>query len=166
MWVKACSAFSPSIPPICWTIMLDSCSGRRRMVEPLNGWSRIHSVIVVNQGPGGRHRRCAQWGQLFSKNAQICMMLYLSFCTLHDLTRFFFMLWKYLVDLGCKVENILKSRLVLIPSPSPLVKIQIMGGKVCLWCKGKSLLGVVNKLLNTKSLLTSITSNVLPYYLK
>ena len=36
---------------LCWTIMLDSCSGRRRMmmvvVLPLlNGWSRIHSVIV------------------------------------------------------------------------------------------------------------------------
>ena len=31
-------------------------------------------------------------------------------------------------------------------------------------CKGKTLLGVVNKLLNTKSLLT-MPSNVLPYYL-
>ena len=60
-----------------------------------------------------------------------------------------------------KVENILKGRLDSIPSPS--VKIQIMGGKVCLRCKGKTLLGVVNKLLKTKSLLTS-PSNVLPYY--
>jgi hypothetical protein len=42
--------------------------------------------------------------------------------------------------------------------------IQIMGGKVCLKCKGKTLLGVVNKLLKTKRLLTS-PSNVLPYYL-
>ena len=64
-----------------------------------------------------------------------------------------------------KVENILKGSLDLIPSPSPSVKIQIMGGKVCLMCKGKTLLGVVNKLLKTKSLLTS-PSNVLPYYLK
>jgi hypothetical protein len=62
-----------------------------------------------------------------------------------------------------KVEKILKDRLDLIPSPS--VKIQIMGGKVCLSCKGKTLLGVVNKLLKTKCLLTS-PSNVLPCYLK
>ena len=45
------------------------------------------------------------------------------------------------------------------------VKIQIMGGKVCLRCKGKTLLGDVNKLLKTKSLFTT-PSNVLPYYLK
>jgi hypothetical protein len=46
------------------------------------------------------------------------------------------------------------------------VKIQIMGGKkVWLRCKGKTLLGFVNKLLKTKSLLTS-PSNVLPYYHK
>ena len=48
-----------------------------------------------------------------------------------------------------KVENILKGSLDLIPSPS--VKIDIMGGKVCLRCKGKTLLGDVNKLLKTKS---------------
>ena len=46
-----------------------------------------------------------------------------------------------------KVEKILKGSLDLIPSPS--AKIQIMGGKVCLRCKGKTLLGVVNKLLKT-----------------
>ena len=62
-----------------------------------------------------------------------------------------------------KVEKILKGSLDLIPSPS--AKIQIMGGKVCLRCEGKILLGVVNKLMKTKSLLTS-PSNVLPYYLK
>ena len=64
-----------------------------------------------------------------------------------------------------KVENFLKVSLDLIPSPSPLVNIQIMGGKVCLRCKGKTLLGSVNKPLKTKILLTS-TSNVLPYYIK
>ena len=64
-----------------------------------------------------------------------------------------------------KVENILKASLDSIPSLSPSVKIQIIGGKVCLRCKGKTLLGVVKKLLKTKSLLTS-PSNVLPYYLK
>ena len=54
------------------------------------------------------------------------------------------------------MEKILKGSLDSIPSPS--VKIQIMGGKVCLRCKGKTLLGVANKLL----MLTS-PSNVLPY---
>ena len=71
----------------------------------------------------------------------------------------------YLFLCSGKVENILKGSLVLIPSPSPSVKIQIMGGKVCLRCKGKTFLGIVNKLLKTKSLLTS-PSNVLPYHLK
>ena len=54
-----------------------------------------------------------------------------------------------------------------IPSPSPShsMKIQIMSGKVCLKCKGKTLLGLVNKLLKTKSLLTS-PSDVLPLHLK
>ena len=54
-----------------------------------------------------------------------------------------------------KVEKILKGSLDSIPSPLPSVKIQIMGGKVCLRCKGKTLLGVVNKRLKTKCLLTS-----------
>ena len=44
-------------------------------------------------------------------------------------------------------------------------QIQIMGGTICSRCKGKTLLGIVNKLLEAKSLLTS-PSNVLPYYLK
>ena len=60
------------------------------------------------------------------------------------------------------VENILKGSLDSIPSPSPSVKIWIMGGKVCLMYKGKTLLGDVNKLFVFKSLLTS-PSNVLPY---
>ena len=64
-----------------------------------------------------------------------------------------------------KVENILKGTLDSIPSPSPLVKSQIMCGKVWLRCKGKTLLGVVDKFLKTKSLLTS-PYNVLPSYLK
>ena len=48
---------------------------------------------------------------------------------------------------------------------SPSVKIQIMGRKVCLRCKGKTLLGIVNKLLKTKKLLI-MPSNVLPLLLK
>ena len=53
-----------------------------------------------------------------------------------------------------KVEKILKSSLYLIPSPSNSVKIQIVCGKICLRCKGKTP-SVVIKLLKTKSLLTS-----------
>ena len=64
-----------------------------------------------------------------------------------------------------KVEKISKGSLDSIPSPSPSVKIQIMGGKVCLRCKGKTLLGDVNKLFVFKSLLTT-PSNVLPLHLK
>ena len=62
-----------------------------------------------------------------------------------------------------KVENILKGSLVWIPSPS--VKIQIIDGKFCLRFKGRTLLGIVNKLLKTKRLLAP-PSNVLPYFLK
>ena len=40
-----------------------------------------------------------------------------------------------------KVEKILKYSLDSIPSPSTSVKIQIMCWKVCLRCKGKTLLG-------------------------
>jgi hypothetical protein len=47
-----------------------------------------------------------------------------------------------------KVEKILKGSLDLIPSPS--MKIQTMGRKVCLMCKGKTLLGLVNKNIENK----------------
>ena len=56
----------------------------------------------------------------------------------------------YLFRMNSKVEKILKGSLDLIPSPSPSGKIQIMGGKVCLTCKGKTLLGIVNKLFAFK----------------
>jgi len=52
-----------------------------------------------------------------------------------------------------KLEKIIKGSLDSTPLPSPSMKIQIMGGKVCLRCKGKTLLGIVNKFLKTKSLL-------------
>ena len=52
----------------------------------------------------------------------------------------------YSASLCDKVENILKGSLDSIPSPSPSVKTQMMGGKVCMRCKGKALLGDVNKL--------------------
>ena len=44
-----------------------------------------------------------------------------------------------------KVEKILKGSLDLIQSPSLSVKIQIIGGKACLRCNGKTLLGIINK---------------------
>jgi hypothetical protein len=37
-----------------------------------------------------------------------------------------------------EIEKILKVSMNSIPSPSSSVKIQIMGGKVCLRCKGKT----------------------------
>ena len=64
---------------------------------------------------------------------------------------------------GFKVEKILKGRLDLISSPSPSVKIQVMGRKVCLRGKGKTLPGVVNKLLKTK--FVDIHQQCLPYRL-
>ena len=67
--------------------------------------------------------------------------------------------------LSNKVEKKLKGSLDSIPTPSPSVKIQIMCGKVCLKCKGKTLMGIVNNLFVFKCLLIS-PSNVLPYYLK
>ena len=50
------------------------------------------------------------------------------------------------MNYAAKVENILKGNLDLIPATAPSVKTQIIGGKVCLRCKGKTLLSVVNKL--------------------
>ena len=64
------------------------------------------------------------------------------------------------MDIG-KVEKILKGSLDLIQSPS--VKIQIICGKVCLRCKGKTLPSVVNKNFVFKSLLTT-PSNDLPLH--
>ena len=63
-----------------------------------------------------------------------------------------------------KVEKILEDSLDLIPSPSPSVKIHIMGDKVGLKCKSQTLLGIVNKLFVFKSLLTT-SSSVLPLHL-
>ena len=66
-----------------------------------------------------------------------------------------FLLWKLIIcndrNLVSKVEKVLKGSLDSIPSASASVKIEIMGRKVCLMCKGKTLLGVVNKLLKTKT---------------
>ena len=80
---------------------------------------------------------------------KICEKYFWLFAT-HSFTNF-----QTCFPLIFKVENILKGILDSIPSPSPSVKIQIMSGKVYLRCKGKTLLGIVNKLLKTKSLLTS-----------
>ena len=55
-------------------------------------------------------------------------------------------LYNILPDIDAsKVKKIIEDSLNSIPSPLPSVKIEIMGGKVGLRCKGKTLLGVVNK---------------------
>ena len=51
-----------------------------------------------------------------------------------------------------KIKTILKVNMDSIPSPSPLVNIQIMDGKVWLRYKGKTLLGDVSKLFVFKLL--------------
>ena len=56
---------------------------------------------------------------------------------------------KCLQQLQVKLENILKGSLDSFPSPSTSMKIQIFDGKYCLRCKGKTLLGFVDKLLKT-----------------
>ena len=65
----------------------------------------------------------------------------------------FFVSFLQIMKRTYKLEKKLKGSLDLIQSPSPSVKIQIMGGKVCLRCNGITLLDVVtvNKLLKTKS---------------
>ena len=114
-----------------------------------------------------------EWAQLDNKKLPelerltICVWVKLHYHRTHN------QVWSYcalknfiLVCSGLsmyKVEYFLKGSLDSILSPS--VKIQIMGRKVCLKCKGKILLSVVNKLLKTKSLFTS-PNNVLPLYLK
>ena len=65
---------------------------------------------------------------------------------------------------GCKVEKTLKGSLDLIPSPSPSAKIQIMARRVCLRCKSKTLLGVVNKLLKTNPAMFYLLANNLNYH--
>ena len=69
------------------------------------------------------------------------------------------------VDLNIKVEKILKGSLYLIPSPSPLLKIQIMGGKVCLSCKVlEALTSPSNVLLLTLLKLTDYSKIVFYYH--
>ena len=63
-----------------------------------------------------------------------------------------------------KVEKILKGSLDSIPSPSPSVKIQIIGGQICLRCKGKTLQGDINKLFVFKSLLATPSKVLLLHF--
>ena len=56
--------------------------------------------------------------------------------------------------LDIKVENILKGSLNLISSPLPSLKIQIMGGKVCLKFKGKTLFVFKSFLTRPSNILT------------
>ena len=62
----------------------------------------------------------------------------------HDISLTHFLRKVSSYSFRCKVKKILEGSLDLIPSPSPSVKIQIIGGKVGLGCKSKTLLGAVN----------------------
>ena len=115
--------------------------------------SSVESNIISRKLARTRAGCCA----ISSAEIRVCELC-------HNFVRTHVRVWKNLCDVlagmaWLKVEKILKGSLDLIPSLSPSVKIQIMGRKNCLRCKGKTLLDIVNKLLKTKSLLTS-TSNV------
>ena len=69
--------------------------------------------------------------------------------------------FNYVEETSGKVEEFLKGSLDLDPITFTFSENLIMSRKVCLRCEGKTLLGIVNKHLKTKSLLTS-PRNVLP----
>ena len=138
------------------------------MADLVAKWLVSYSIFMPSL-PKNEDRSCHYWrlAQLVFQNGSKYFLKSNLIFTLHRIHEIF-------LDscinrsYGCfmnKAEKILKGSLDLISSPSPSAKIQIMGGKVCLRCKGKTLMGIVNKLLKTKSLLTS-PCNVLPYYLK
>ena len=71
----------------------------------------------------------------------------------HPLTKFTDQMIGFIVtviNFNNKIEKILKGSLDSILSLSTLVKIQIMDGKICLRCKGETLLGVLNFLKTKK----------------
>ena len=71
--------------------------------------------------------------------------------------------WKWTkTSRASKVEKISEDSLDLIPSPS--VRIQIMGGKLCLRYKGKTLLGDVNKLLKAMFCLYNSSKLSCPWF--
>ena len=100
-------------------------------------------------------------GKLYVINKYLCKNQSFTLGTLEFVELICFGMTEIILPNG-KVKKILKGSLDLIPSPSPSLKIQIMGGKVCFRSKGKTLLGFT---FEDKSLLTS-PSNVLPYSLK
>ena len=58
---------------------------------------------------------------------------------------------KHQLNKSRKVEKISEDNLNLISSPSPSVKIQIMGGKVCFRCKGKKCWALSTSFLYSKN---------------
>ena len=62
---------------------------------------------------------------------------------------------------GFKVKKILKDSMDSISSPSPSLKIQIMGGKVCLSCEKQNIAGCCQQTFEYKTFVT-LPSNVLP----
>ena len=97
--------------------------------------------------------------------------IWLQFTDIRSSSKVLHLIWdswlypRFLNSWFIKVKKNWKDRVDFISSSSPSVKIQIMGGKVCLRHKGKTLLGVVNKLFVFKSLLTTL-SNVFPLHFK
>ena len=102
-------------------------------------------------------------GKLYVINKYLCKNQSFTLGTLEFVELICFGMTEIILPNG-KVKKILKGSPDLIPSPSPSLKIQIMGGKVCLKCKGKTLLGVVTNPFVFKSLLTT-SSNVLLLHL-
>ena len=102
-----------------WYSLLTIVECSTNFLERKNAPARQWQSVI---NPAGQQLRCdAQWADIWN------------------------FVWKPSMNL-CKVEKILKGSLDSIPSPSPSVKIQIIGRKVCLRCKGKTLLRDVNKL--------------------
>jgi hypothetical protein len=121
-----------------WYSLLTIVECSTNFLERKNAPARQWQSVI---NPAGQQLRCdAQWADIWN------------------------FVWKPSMNL-CKVEKILKGSPHWIPLHSSSVKIQIIGRKVFLRCKGKTLLVIINKLSKTKCLLTS-PSNVLPYYLK
>ena len=94
--------------------------------------------------------RCWKFQFPILKNKKDLFLKIIFFCSQKSFAYWLNFPWRFWICLPIKqvkVEKILKSSLDSISSPSPAVKIQIIGGKVCLGREGKTLLGIVHKKL-------------------
>ena len=127
-------------------------------------WQGELLVLTAHIGLKGNDNYTVKLDNIIIVSQLWRMILWNSSFTLWTVVLFFVLIDKNILIRLSKVEKILKGSPDLIPSCSLSVKIQIMGRKVCLRRKGKSLLGIVNKLFVFKSLLTT-PSNVLPLHI-